>query len=444
MKKKQFIILAAVIAALAALLVLLTVFGGKNTEKQPNEDSEKTSISIMNFNDDVVRYTVENNNGSSSFVKKDSKWTVESSPDIELDQNYVTASVAKASFMYAKSLVEKNSGKLSGYGFDTPSATVTLEAAAGNKAVIRFGKKTATESGYYAVVNDSSDVYIVETGSVEKVAGNLDNFRIRNLYNFDYSSVTHFSLESDKYTINIGKRTKNDPNQSNLSSWVMETPYKKPVNSNIFEENVLKVINFTVVDFTDDNPSDYTKYGLNPPKYTISVLAEGKSFTIYLGSDAGSGKIYARIKDKPNVFTISSDSVKYKDFTPVYLLESLVFVRNISAVDSIDFKSDNLYHFSSANGRFFADGKETDEKNFRKMYSSLISAVISGEADGSKIGAEICSFTFNYNTGTPSETVVYYEYGDMYAAVKINGKIEFYVKRKFAEDIVESVKNLVQ
>ncbi len=127
MKKKQFIILAAVIAALAALLVLLTVFGGKNTEKQPNEDSEKTSISIMNFNDDVVRYTVENNNGSSSFVKKDSKWTVESSPDIELDQNYVTASVAKASFMYAKSLVEKNSGKLSGYGFDTPSATVTLE-----------------------------------------------------------------------------------------------------------------------------------------------------------------------------------------------------------------------------------------------------------------------------------------------------------------------------
>ena len=40
---------------------------------------------------------------------------------------------------------------------------------------------------------------------------------------------------------------------------------------------------FTIYDFVDDNPSDYSKYGLDNPKYKIS-LTTNRTWNIHLGN----------------------------------------------------------------------------------------------------------------------------------------------------------------
>lgn len=443
MNKKRVIILAVSLVVLGAVFALLAFLSGDGESDDTTEwEDGSKSVSFMNFESDVVSYSVDNGLGSFTLEKSDGRWSVSDVENVELNQNYVTVTVAKACFLYADSLVEENSSNLSAYGLDTPTAVVTLKSADGKQQSIEFGIKTVTSAGYYAVLKGSCDVYIVDTESAERLFGNINTFRNRTLYNINADDVISFSLISDKYNINIAKRTKDSPNQSNLSSWVMQTPYNKSLNGNIFEQNVLQALDFTVVDFVEDNPLDYSKYGLNPPKYTVSVATENTSFTLYLGFES-SGNVYARVKDTPNVYTVSSDSVKYKDFTPVYLLESLVFARNLSAVDSVEFVSDTTYFFSKKDGNFTLNGKTVDESDFRKFFETLISPIIFGEADKEKIGNKICSFTFNYNTNTPSETVVYYEYGDMYAAAEVNGKIDFYVKRNFADNMLKSAKNIL-
>ena len=92
---------------------------------------------------------------------------------------------------------------------------------------------------------------------------------------------------------------------------------------------------------------------------------------------------------------------------------------------------------------YYIDGKNVDENDFKDTYKKIILPVILGEVKDA-IGTEICSFTFNFNTDTPSETLVFYEYGELYAAAKVNGKTEFYVKRSSVDDMIKSINKLAE
>ena len=86
---------------------------------------------------------------------------------------------------------------------------------------------------------------------------------------------------------------------------------------------------------------------------------------------------------------------------------------------------------------------EANEEKFRDMYNKIILPSILGEVNGN-IGTEMCSFQFSYNTGTPSETLVFYEYGELYAAAKVNGRVDFYVKRSSVNDMMSAINKLAE
>lgn len=440
--KKGLIILISAIVLLGGLVLVLNFLDNGKTENA--EEKSESSVSMMNFNSEVTEYTVENSQGKFSFYKNGSKWMTDISENIELDQNYVTTSVAKASFLYAQSLIKENADNLSEFGFDEPTATVKLTGSDGSTAKITFGRTTATGSGYYAVVGDSKDIYIVSSDNFNKIAGSLNSYRVKELFSVNADEVTGIEIKSSDYDIVIQQKTDTNKNAGNFSSWTMVSPYKKDVNTNIFEENVLNKLNFDIVDYIDDNPSDYGQYGLGNPKHEIKISTEKSDFVIQLGNDADTNSVYARLPGRPNVYTISKDSVEYRDYTPVYLLESLAFSRNITATDSIEFISDKKYNMSVTDGKYYMNGIQVDENAYKQVFRTLISSVISGEVDSTRVGNRICSYTFNYNTGTKSETVGFYEYGDMYAAVSVDGKTEFYVKRSYVDDMIKAVTDLAE
>ncbi len=443
MSRKRLIIALVSIAVLASVFAFLTFFGG---EEAKVEEDFSSSINIIDLDYAINEYSVERPDGSFTFVKDMGTWKEKTFPDIVLEQDYITTSVTKASFLFAESLVKEDAQNLEEYGFDEPSAVVRLKGAQ-EESVIRFGAKTATGSGYYAVVDDSDDVYIVRSDNFEKVAGAFETFRVRELFTAQADNVEAFTLKSTKHNISIKRKTEKSPNESNISSWVMQTPYVKDLNTRLFEDNVLSKLAFTVEDFVDDGAkSRLADYGLLSPLYTISVKnTDGTTFTFHLGNELEDGKIYAQIDGGNSVYAISAESVKYRDFTPLYLLESLVFVRNVSAVEGIEFAvQGNTYAFSNSGENYFINGNKVAESDYKQAYRGMISPVVAGEVLGNSVGRELCSFTINYNTNTPSETVRYYEFGDMYAAASVNGKTEFYVQRKYVEDMINGVAGLIK
>ena len=281
------------------------------------------------------------------------------------------------------------------------------------------------------------------------LCGGLNSFRNRSLITVNSDDLYSITIANKGNIVTVRPKLTNNINAHSSTIWEMTAPYLKDVNQYVFESKVVKSLDFTIYDFVDDNPSDYGKYGLDNPEYTIEVVAKttntillGKSF--FSEDDPDTKLIYMQIKGLPNVFSIKEEQVAYKDIKPVDLLDGLVFSRILSCVDTIHYKNSDISHvLKVTETNFYVDGKSVSEDDFRDTYNKIILPIILGEVKDA-VGNELCSFKFNFNTDTPSETLAFYEYGELYAAVKVNGRIEFYVKRSSVDDMIESINNLAK
>lgn len=440
--KSKLVIMFAVILILSGLLMYLS-FNSNKPSKEIVDSGELDGVKILNIENDLISFSVNGAHTNYELVYVNGVWTASNTKNVKLNQSAVKSVVSYAKNLYAESLVAENSADLSAFGLDVPALVVSMTDTENNVIKVNFGMQTGTGSGYYTTINDQDDVYIVSSDVYDEFNGGLSMFRNRTIVNIE-GDVNEVTIINDTSNFTIRTKTTENVNANNMTRWEMVTPYLMDVNQSIFEGKVINAFDFTISEFVDDNPSDYGEYGLDNPRYKIIIKTSSNYYEALLGNDKDGSLIYIKFNNEPNVYAIKKDIIKYKDYTPFYLLDGYVFIRKIIAVDSIVFVSDKTYNLKINDPYFYVNEKEVDETLFRNTYQDIISPKISGEVDSAKVGKELCRFTFNYNTNTPSETVVYYEYGDMYAAASVNGNIDFYVKRSYVDNMIESVKILAE
>ena len=444
--KKNVIIIISVIVLLIVAMVALTLFANKNEVPEnasvQNEFTEDNLTQILNVQNPVKAFSVTDSSSSYNVVYEGGTWYSPENANVFFDQGYVENLFNTACTLSAV-LIEENTTDLIKYGLDNPSSVFEFKDESGNTYSVKFGIQTPTKSGYYSALNDEKNVYVVSADNYNLLCGGINSLRNKNLISINPDDVYGVTIKKESGVITILPKTENNPNAHSSTVWEMTSPYKRDVNQYIFEENVIKALDFTVADYIDDNPSDYSIYGLDTPKCTVVVDTYKGSYKILFGNNKDGESLYMQVSGLPNVYTIKKDSVKYIDYTPIYLMDSLVFSRMINCVDSIDFNAGSSYTLKIDGTNFYMNGNSVDENLFREAYRALIASVISGEVV-EKAGNELCRFTFNYNTNTPSETVVFYEYGQLYAAVKVNGSMEFYVKRSYVDDMINAVNKLTE
>ena len=402
--------------------------------------TEKTSVIVLDIKDDIVSYKHTSTDGEFK-IEKSSYWYVKDNKNVEVSQNMIYKMLGIVSKLSTKTLVEENSTDISRYGLDKPTDIIEIFDVNNDKYLIKIGSKTSTESGYYANINNDSKIFILSEEDYKIICGGLNSLRDKNVISYE-GDIVSVAIKNPSSNMSFAYKESENVNSGNFSDWEMISPYKKDVNQYIFENNVLNALVFAIDDFVDDNPTDYDFYGLSKPLYSVKVTTTQKQYTLYFGKKTEDNMVFFKTDSTPNVYCVNKDLVKFIEYTPVYLLESLVFSRNISAVKTITFRYDNTYVIKISEGTYLVNGKKADEKLVREVFRSFISPVIQGEVKKGKTGNEICSFTFDYNTGTPPETVVFYEYDKMYAAVSINGTTDFYVKRSYVDDMINSAKKL--
>lgn len=442
--KANIIIIVSIIVVLLGSIILLSLFTGNSGEGETPAKAQ--SVQIINALSDESSgkksFTVTKEEESYTVVYNAGLWQVLEKENINLDQEYVKKLFDTVCTLSAVPL-EEGSTDLSKFGLADPSTVFEFSNSSDKVYTINLGIKVPTESGYYITVDNKPDVYILSSDIYDMLNGDINSLRNKQILEIASEDVYGVTIKNPKDTITILPQEDSVVNAHSNTIWKMTTPYEMDVNQNIFEENIINVLDFTVTEFVDYNPSDYSIYGLDNPKYSVTFDTYAGPYTILLGNDKDAELIYMKLADTPNVYAISKELVKYRDFTPVYLMESLVFSRMIINVDNIVFNADKSYVMKIEDENFTVNDKSVEEDSFRAAYLTLISSVIAGEIDA-EIGNEICNFTFNYNNGTAPETVTFYEYGDMYAAVNVNGTMNFYVMRSYVDDMINSVKKLAE
>ena len=438
--KTNIILILTVIVILSGAIFALSFVTDKTDVNIEDIAETDTSVVVLDIKEDIKSYKYTSADEEFEILKE-KFWYVENNDDIDLNQQNVLKMLSVISKLSTTNLVEEDAKDLSKYGLDSPSSIIEVTDYNDVKYIIKTGMKTSTDSGHYSTINDDNKVFIMSDEDYQIICGGLDSLRNKEVVSIK-GDIVRVSIKNPSANMTIAYKESENLNAGTFTSWEMITPYKKDVNKYIFEENVLKALNFQAENFVDDKPLDYGIYGLDNPECYVEVITTENHYIFYFGKTSEDGKVYFKTDDKPNVYSVNKDLVKFKDFTPVYLLESLVFSRNISAVDTINFTAKKISVTKINNETYTVDGSKVDEEKVREAYLAIISPVIQGEVDDAKVGDEICRFTFDYNTDTPSETVIYYQYEKMYAAASVNGIIEFYVKKSYVDDMINAISNL--
>lgn len=171
MKKKQMI---------AGIVLLILCIGGYFGVKAYNANQEKkqeaeTMKPVEVEVSDITGFSYVNNGGILTFEKNGDDWIYSGDTSLDMNEETINGMLEKVCSVTSTEKIQAEN--LSDYGFDEPTNTITLNTANGS-IVVKIGMNNEILSKYYLSIDDSKELYLVESDIVTGFDMNVDNLTV--------------------------------------------------------------------------------------------------------------------------------------------------------------------------------------------------------------------------------------------------------------------------
>ncbi len=459
------------IIALGVVLVLLLgsyVYLKNRPPKQVEPGPITPSIDISRFDRETIKkITLKNEKGELAFEKKEDVWIITKPYKVEILQNTVNDLARTFSALGAEVVVEEEPGDLAPYGLKDPVGTGEAVLADGSKVVLYLGNRTADGNTYYLMKEGDPKLYTVWMHHGQRLNSGLSEYRDKNLVQINFQELRYFFMSRPKLEdieIIINDELDEEQAQFGLGIYQMTKPYNKPmgVDSRIMGEIIEAFPKLVLRDFINDHPDNLALYGLEEPSGRLTIKDRENTLDLILGSDTEDGKqIHFQIAGSDAVYTMDKALLGFMDTKPFSLVEKFAFIVNIDHVDRVLVEGFDRRHTitlprktekAEVEGKedeivttYFVDGKEMEEKPFKRYYQSLIGLLVDAENYNEPDVKPDVRTTFYVNKGPDREIVIeYLPYDrDFYSVVR-GGRAEFLISRHRLVRMFEEMDLLLQ
>lgn len=346
---------------------------------------EKDKITSMEFN---------NENGSCILKKKDNAWTMEPTSEFPIDSTIAETSATDLSAIVADKIIEEKATDLAKYGLDKP-ATIKVGLADGSSKELEIGSSSPTNEGLYVKNKGESKVYLVGSYYESTLKLNRGHFAIKTILPVAATTLKTFAYEKNgvmqyKFKI-LSEKTKSETDANatveTITGIEILEPMAEEAETSKISPMLEAVVQLTIKDIIDENPTDLAKYGLDKPAYSLEYGDASTTKKILFGKDVEKGTIlYAKFADGKSVFTIDTTPLTFLDVKFADIINTFVYLPNISDVNKIELKLDGKTIVSdittvkddSDKDKFKVDGKDANMENekgssmFRAFYQAMI------------------------------------------------------------------------
>ena len=311
-------------------------------------------------------------------------------------------------------IIEEEPADLSVYGLDNPSATAIIAFTDGTSATLFAGAKTPTKVAYYVQLEGDPKVYAVRNYTINRFFTELDDMRDRDIPLPNPQAITYFKLTGEQVIEIVKMDEEDDFIGSQFASMKLVQPFKqeRSIDTQRFSE-LIEILPgaVTIEEFVDDNPSDLSVYGLDPPKYEWIMRDEESFVHLLFGNDVGEDEIHVKLPDDIKVFTLAKSSLPIYDIKPFTLVDKFVLIPNIDIVDEFTINGFGKTFISEIKrekklsvqegeedeviSTYFVDGTEIEEDPYKDFYQSVIGLLVDAVNPEPK------------PMGTPDVTIVY-------------------------------------
>ncbi|MBF6569037.1 MAG: DUF4340 domain-containing protein [Candidatus Binataceae bacterium] len=268
--------------------------------------------------------------------QKGGDWQIVKPLQAKADPAVINTLTEAISSCEIKDTVEQKPENLAPFGLKDPRATVIVTVKGkGALPAIEVGRKTPVGASAYAKVAGNPAVVLVNESFPSDVTKTANDFRDRQLLNFKVDQVQQFVIDHPGgATIDLTR---------DGDRWRIVKPQPYEADPTTVLSALSSLADLKAADFVVDNASNLAEYGLDHPRFTITVRTgkQGQSQELKFGNDMVGGRdgIYIQIAGQPSVFTITKESLNGFDKSVNELRDKTVLAFDPSAVGHVDVES---------------------------------------------------------------------------------------------------------
>ncbi|MFZ4615471.1 MAG: DUF4340 domain-containing protein, partial [Rectinemataceae bacterium] len=381
----------------------------------------------------------------------------EKRPGIGLSANRILAALYALTSLEATDTVDADPQRPADFGLDKPGlVTISLEDA--SSQALEIGSK-GPGGDYYVRLPGSTVVYLAPGLAVENFYGRPDDFRERKLPVVDLQKLALLRILRADLRLEIADLPdRYDPLYQ--TSILVLKPFRHaypagPDSLKVFLKSLPPA--FTIQDFVDE-PGSLASLGLDPPLVDLELGDGNARLRLLIGKDASPTTLYARLFDKPGIFTLLKTDLafvyKADAFQLINHLPLLIPIEKVSALEfrykdlGLDFKLDRrelppAKDAKSGSSKNYATSyrlgdRTIAEATFRNIYQWIVGIAIEGAnpkaIDAPRLPKE-ATVVFHLNAGLSPRSFGFVPVSDDFYALAYDGDAEFLVTKSQMEGL---------
>ena len=278
--------------------VLMAASSLSNFEKSSYSFRDKT---LLNFNTgSIQKIQVLRETNSLQLKKTGEAWEILGDIHTQVDKDAIMNFLQSVQFSRVKEFINESPDSLQPYGLSAPKLKLILE---NDKTHILSLGNLKEGKGYFARVNDSKNIVLVDPRLFEILSQKTVEFLDKTLLEFEEKDILELVLQSENETIRI---TQGDNNSWNIISPIKTDTDLSTINSLLFDLKEAKIKEFIKTSKDIDET-----FGLNIPRRSFSIKEKtSRTSTLQLGNQSTDGQqVFAKRAGEPTVFSISKKVV---------------------------------------------------------------------------------------------------------------------------------------
>ncbi len=392
--------------------------------------------------------------------------------------DYVTSSDLNNAFASARRLacynkIEAGSDPAD-YGLDKPQSVVTLDFVNGTQHVIYIGDQNSAGTGYYTMVDDSDEIFVVQNSSYEGrylatrsdlidtlIVESFDTENKEEYPVFSYFEIKRPDLEKEIYIRLLSAEEKKTEYTEQGALLTMTSPVNSLVLTDAVNTYMYSFFGLTgqkcvAYNYTEDRAAEFgfdeptavlsTKYDNSELVLTVGSFADEAKTMYYLMSSRKPGLVYTVLKSDLNWVTVSPDQM----VSPVAVQP---YIKDISHI-SLRIEKGKVYNFElthedgengKTNTTVLCNGEKVNTDLFKRYLQLLL--YTSGEAiyygEDLPDSNEVLYISYEYNNGTDGDVVRILKNTARYGVMEVNGHQNFTARLAYIDKLQTELGNLL-
>ncbi|WP_079710809.1 DUF4340 domain-containing protein [Paraliobacillus ryukyuensis] len=393
---------------------------------------------------------------SQSFTlkKEQQKWMTSDS-EFAVDQEVITTALQAITALEGKHIdIEKKD-----VGLDFPKIMLKLNSLGKEVLELTIGDLTKDKTKYYVEDRTNQAIYLVDRSLMETFPYNLQSYLENAILSLAADRIEQININNGTETIELTAKPPftEEETKASVTGWFIHAPYQGYYQTAYTKMSAILygIDQLQMTALIEKNPTDLEKYGLADTDFTIAFKAGNKTETIKIGNPAAEGNYYAKLADKPSVFTINTELLNLFSYPAKQMHDGYIKMLALDTLNQLVVKTTDetftvdISHRRNNEGemtsKFVMNDNAINDKTFREAYQRVAGLKAAGLIKEPVKGEPKITIQYDVQVAGHQEKQVKIElfaYNDAHYAIYVDGVGDFVVRKDELDQMITALRAL--